>query len=278
MKFKHAKPLVLAAAVVSISAAGGAEAAVSPEKQISFLAEQAAVWGADAFYRDWQQDNGWCAVTDLDGNKRLELFFVRAVRNPVPHMNDKGSNEEKGRALVATVPITMRVRGFEVSADGKRLEELKFKYPDKIIPPNLRELRDGFYNESNKTRFYHTYTLNRVRDLGFCLYRQVISLKNGTVEVQTIGTEYGNYGLFNDVPTAEAIFDYAEDRNGKKMLEKELSDYVKAYSAGASPADFNMRWIYSEKWKKAQNTPGGVRNAFAENWKEFRWQLKKDAK
>ena len=275
MKFKHAKHLALAAAVVSISAAGGAEAAVSPEKQISFLAEQAAVWGADAFYRDWQQDNGWCAVTDLDGNKRLELFFVRAVRNPVPHMNDKGSNEEKGRALVATVPITMRVRGFEVSADGKRLEELKFNYPDKIIPPNLTELRDGFYNADDKIRFYHAATLNRVRDLGFCLYRQVISLKNGTVEVQTIGTEYGNYGLFNDVPTAEAIFDYAEDRYGKKMQEKELSDYVKAYSAGAFPADFNMRWIYSEKWKKAQNTPGGVRNAFAENWKEFRWQLKK---
>ena len=278
MKFKHAKHLALAAAVVSISAAGGAEAAVSPEKQISFLAEQAAVWGADAFYRDWQQDNGWCAVTDLDGNKRLELFFVRAVRNPVPHMNDKGSNEEKGRALVATVPITMRVRGFEVSADGKRLEELKFNYPDKIIPPNLTELRDGFYNADDKIRFYHAATLNRVRDLGFCLYRQVISLKNGTVEVQTIGTEYGNYGLFNDVPTAEAIFDYAEDRYGKKMQEKELSDYVKAYSAGASPADFNMRWIYSEKWKKALNTPGGVRNAFAENWKEFRWQLKKDTR
>ena len=278
MKFKHAKHLALAAAVVSISAAGGAEAAVSPEKQISFLAEQAAVWGADAFYRDWQQDNGWCAVTDLDGNKRLELFFVRAVRNPVPHMNDKGSNEEKGRALVATVPITMRVRGFEVSADGKRLEELKFNYPDKIIPPNLTELRDGFYNADDKIRFYHAATLNRVRDLGFCLYRQVISLKNGTVEVQTIGTEYGNYGLFNDVPTAEAIFDYAEDRYGKKMQEKELSDYVKAYSAGASPADFNMRWIYSEKWKKAQNTPGSVRNAFAENWKEFRWQLKKDTR
>lgn len=275
MKFKHAKHLALAAAVVSISAAGGAEAAVSPEKQISFLAEQAAVWGADAFYRDWQQDNGWCAVTDLDGNKRLELFFVRAVRNPVPHMNDKGSNEEKGRALVATVPITMRVRGFEVSADGKRLEELKFNYPDKIIPPNLTELRDGFYNADDKIRFYHAATLNRVRDLGFCLYRQVISLKNGTVEVQTIGTEYGNYGLFNDVATAEAIFDYAEDRYGKKMQEKELSDYVEAYSAGASPADFNMRWIYSEKWKKAMNTPGGVRNAFAENWKEFRWQLKK---
>ena len=117
-----------------------------------------------------------------------------------------------------------------------------------------------------------------MRDLGFCLYRQVISLKNGTVEVQTIGTEYGNYGLFNDVPTAEAIFDYAEDRHGKKMQEKELSDYVKAYSAGASPADFNMRWIYSELWKKAQSKPDGVRKAFSENWKEFRWQLKKDAK
>ena len=193
-------------------------------------------------------------------------------------MNDNGNNEEKGRALVATVPITMRVRGFEVSADGKKLEELKFNYPDKIIPPNLTALQESFYNAGNKTRFYHTYTLNRVRDLGFCLYRQVISLKNGAVEVQTIGTEYGNYGLFMEAPTAEAIFDYAEDRNGKKMQEKELSDYVKAYSAGASPADFNMRWIYSEKWKKAQNTPGGVRNAFAENWKEFRWQLKKDTR
>lgn len=278
MKFKYAKPLALAAAVFAISAAGAAEAAVSPDKQLSFLAEQAAVWGADAFFREWQQDNGWCAVTDLDGNKRLELFFVRAVRNPVPGMNDKGSNEEKGRALVATVPITMRVRGFEVSADGKKLEELKFRYLDKIIPPNLTTLRDGFYNAGNKTRFYHTVTLNRVRDLGFCLYQQVISLNNGTVEVQTIGTEYGNYGLFNDVPTAEAIFDYAEDRHGKKMQEKEFSDYVKAYSAGASPADFKMRWIYSEIWKKAQNTPGGVRKAFAQNWNDFSWQLKKGAR
>ena len=274
MKNTGVKSMTLAAVVLlSVSAAGAAEAA-GEEKQIDLLANQAAVWGADQFYRDWQKDEGYCAVTDLDGNGRLELFFVRGVRNPVPHANPKGSNEEKGRALVATVPITMRVRGFEVSADGKKLEELKFNYPDKIVPPNMHSLREAFYNDGDKIRFYNAATLNRVGDLGFCLYRQVLSLKNGTVEVQTIGTEYGNYGLFNDVPTAEAIFDHAEDRYGKQMNEAAMNDYVKMYAAGAIPADFKMKWIYPHDWEKAQKAPGGIRDAFAESWKGFSWNLR----
>ena len=220
MKHRNTKVLALAAVVLfAAGAAGTAQAATGPEKQISFIADQANVWGTGSFYEDWKKDKGYCAVTDLDGNGRLELLFLHRVCNPVPHANANGSNEEKGRALVATVPITMRVCGFEVGKDGKTLEELRFNYPDKIAPPDLFSMREGFYNDGDKIRFYNTATLNRVGDLGFCLYRQVLSLKNGTVEVQTIGTDYGNYGLFNDVPTAEAIFDYAEDRYGKKMTE-----------------------------------------------------------
>ena len=112
-------------------------------------------------------------------------------------------------------------------------------------------------------------------DLGFCLYRQVLSLKNGTVEVQTIGTEYGGYGLFNEAPTAEAIFDHAEDRYGKQMNESAMNDYVKMYAAGAIPADFKMKWIYPHDWQKAQKTPGGIRDAFAESWKGFKFEVKK---
>ena len=215
------------------------------------IADQANVWGTGSFYEDWKKDKGYCAITDLDGNGRLELLFLHRVCNPVPHANANGSNEEKGRALVATVPITMRVRGFETGKDGKTLEELRFNYPDKIAPPD------------------------RVGDLGFCVYRQVLSLKNGTVEVQTIGTDYGNYGLFNDVPTAEAIFDYAEDRYGKKMTEFEMSEYVKTYAAGAVPADFKINWIFPADWEKARKDPGGLRNMFAESWKGFKFEVKK---
>jgi len=275
MNFKNSKALAVASVALFVFGAAGKTEAASPDKQIELLAKQTAVWGADQFYKDWQKDEGYCAVTDLDGNGRLELLFVRGVHNPVPHANPNGSNEEKGRALVATVPITMRVRGFEVSADGKKLDELKFNYPDKVVPPNLHSLREGFYNAGDKIRFYNVPTLNRVGDLGFCLYHQVLSLKNGTVKVQTIGAEHGNYGLFNDVPTAEAIFDYAEDRYGKKMNESAMNDYVKTYSAGAAPADFKINWIYPHDWEKAQKTPTGVRNAFAESWKGFKFALKK---
>ena len=275
MKLKKSKLVVLTSVALFVFGVAGKTEAASPDKQIELIAKQTAVWGADQFYRDWQKDGGYCAVTDLDGNGRLELFFVRGVRNPVPGANENGSNEEKGRALVATVPITMRIRGFEVSADGKKLEELKFNYPDKIVPPNLNSMREAFYNDGDKIRFYNTATLNRVGDLGYCLYRQVLSLKNGTVEVQTIGTEYGNYGLFNEAPTAEAIFDHAEDRYGKQMNESAMNDYVKMYAAGAIPADFKMKWIYPHDWQKAQKTPGGIRDAFAESWKGFKFEVKK---
>ena len=277
MKYRNTIVLSLAAVVLfAAGAAGTAQAAESPEKQISLLADRADVWGAGSFYEDWKKDKGYCVVTDLDGNGRLELFFVRRVCNPVPHANPNGSNEEKGRALVGTVPITMRVCGFEVSADGKTLEELRFNYPDKIVPPDLFSMREGFYNDGDKIRFYNVPTLNRVGDLGYCVYRQVLSLKNGTVVVQTIGAEYGNYGLFNDVPTAEAIFDYAENRYGKKMTEPEMSDYVKTYSAGAAPADFKIKWVFPVQWEKALKSPDGVRDMFAESWKGFSWNLKKD--
>ena len=241
MKHRNTKVLALAAVVLfAAGAAGTAQAATGPEKQISFIADQANVWGTGSFYEDWKKDKGYCAITDLDGNGRLELLFLHRVCNPVPHANANGSNEEKGRALVATVPITMRV-----------------------------------YNDGDKIRFYNTATLNRVGDLGFCVYRQVLSLKNGTVEVQTIGTDYGNYGLFNDVPTAEAIFDYAEDRYGKKMTEFEMSEYVKTYAAGAVPADFKINWIFPADWEKARKDPGGLRNMFAESWKGFKFEVKK---
>ncbi|HBX74556.1 MAG TPA: hypothetical protein DEG55_00155, partial [Acidaminococcaceae bacterium] len=77
------------------------------------------------------------------------------------------------------------------------------------------------------------------------------------------------------VPTAEAIFDHAEDQYGKEMNESQMNDYVKTYMAGTDPADVKINWIYASDWKKAQAVPGGVRDAFMESWNGFTFAVKK---
>ena len=104
--------MALAAVVLfAAGAAGTAQAAAGPEKQISFIADQANVWGTGSFYEDWEKNKGYCAVTDLDGNGRLELLFLHRVCNPVPHANANGSNEEKGRALQMQMGQTKKRAG-----------------------------------------------------------------------------------------------------------------------------------------------------------------------
>ena len=205
-KRNKVKFLTLAAALLISMQAGRIGEAAAPEEQLSLIAEQHAVWGSGELFTESVRDGDLVAVTDLDGNGRLELFFLKFVRNPVPHANDKGTNEEKGRALVATVPVTMRPRGYEVSADGKQMEELSFRYSNAIIPPNLTELGEAFYNATDKTRIYKLTTLNRVGELGFRLYRQSMSLQKGTVTVQTLGTEVGGYGLFSVIFFLSVVF------------------------------------------------------------------------
>lgn len=252
-----------------------ADAAGSAESQLSLLAGKRNVWNTGSFYTEWKQDKGMCAVTDLDGNGRLELVFLRYVRKPLPYANPNGSNEERGRSLVVSVPVTVQVRAFEVSADGKNLEELKFNYQDKAVPPDLAQLWQGFYYADDKIRSYRVSTLNRAGELGYSLYEQVVSLQNGTVEVQTLGTKHGNYGLFSEAPTAEAIPDYAESRSGEKIQETELDDYANTYMAGTEPAYARAGWIFAEDWQKIRENPNDLYDAFAASWEEFRFELKK---
>ncbi|MBO5604637.1 MAG: hypothetical protein J5915_04570 [Acidaminococcaceae bacterium] len=277
-KCNKAKFLALAAALLASSQAGSIGEAAAPEKQLSLIAEQRAVWGSGEKLAESVRDDDLVAVTDLDGNGRLELFFLKFVRNPVPHANDKGTNEEKGRALVASVPVTMRPRGYEVSADGKGLEELSFRYSDAIIPPNLIQLGEAFYNGSDKTRIYKLATLNRVGELGFRLYWQSLSLQGGTVTVQALGTEVGGYGLFAEMPTAEAVTDHCEDRFGKPVAEGAFNNYIASKFAGMKPAMVKANWISAKQLADAATSQDKLRAALEESWKEFRFELKDDSK
>jgi len=275
MKLHKAKLAALAAAALfSLNAAGTAEAA-APEKQLSLIAEQAVAWNAD--FADSLRDGDSFAITDLDGNGRLELLILKSVRNPIPEANANGSNRQKGMALVASMPITLRPRGYEVSADGKRLEEIIFHYEDKIIPPNLTNINSGnaYYYADDKTRSYSISTLNRIEKLGFRMYKQVLSMKDGTMTVQTIGMEQGQYGLFDDIATAEAIIELHEDQYGKRIENQQaFNEYVEAYHAGCDPAQVRVSWISAEELRPALKSTDTLRSLLSESWKEFRFGLK----
>ena len=82
--------------------------------------------------------------------------------------------------------------------------------------------------------------------------------------------------MFTEYATAEAIFDYAEDRYGKRMdNESAVNEYVKTYMAGTAPADVKIQWMHDWDWKKVPNTPEGTRSIFTESWKGFKFEVKK---
>ena len=170
--------------------------------------------------------------------------------------------------------MTMRPRGYEVSADGKQMEELSFRYSNAIIPPNLTELGEAFYNATDKTRIYKLTTLNRVGELGFRLYRQSMSLQKGMVTVQTLGTEVGGYGLFSEMPTAEAIIDHCEDRFGKPVAEGAFDGYIASKFTGMKPATVKTSWIPAKQLADAAPSQDKLRAVLEESWKVFSFEMK----
>ena len=78
------------------------------------------------------------AVTDLDGNGRLELLISRQTRSyePLLHAGDSISKEQKEglAALCADYPIHFDGAAYEISPDGTHLMPLAIVYEGDIFP------------------------------------------------------------------------------------------------------------------------------------------------
>ena len=270
MNLKQVKSLVLAAAVtVSCFAAGSGEAAGS-EEQLSFLINQSPVWSSAPFYADWLREKGTFAVTDLDRNGRLELFFVTTVREQVPGGKADGTKEERALEFLSRIPVARKISAFEVSADGKKLEEIKFRYTDGQIVPDMYYLSAEFYNTDDNIRFYPIKTMVRTGLRGYRLYHQVIALKDGSLTVQTVGTEYGKYVTSEKYDYTEAVADYCETRHGERMNEKEIADYAMTYLAGTSVTGVRAYWIPADNLDGAVHTgAGALREVLEESLRNF---------
>ena len=146
------------------------------------------------------------AVTDLDGNGRLELLFRHAA---VP-TGDKGAIPRPFHYIPTAVGMAV----YEIDADGRlqRLPEEENGYGC----PDLKNLDVLHAVRKDGTRWYNICTRTHIESVyGYFSYidsYQQIAIVNGKVKVKNLAEKSGHYNVFDwdrveEVPTSASIFD-----------------------------------------------------------------------
>lgn len=265
---------VLAAALAFAAACfGGAAEAATPEEQIDAILAMPVTHGDDLEMR--MRENGDFAVTDLDGNGRLELLFLQEMRDGVPETAEpRNENEQTAWEHIASVPVMRKLYAYEISTNGKRLDPIAVVFTDDEIEPNLRYPESARRDTQRGVTYYHVATLTRVGDAGYRVSLQSVSLQKGVLQIQTIASEFGNYGIYSEQATPEAVFDHAETRQGMELDRSAFSEFSAKFAAGYGPDNgerFNVavRWHPVQALREAKIRPNGMRQLFLDSWTGF---------
>ena len=264
---------VLAGALAAAACFLGRAEAAMPEEQIDVILNQPITHGDDLEMR--MRENGDFAVTDLDGNGRLELLFLQEMRNGVPETAEpRNENEQTAWEHIASVPVTRKLYAYEVSNNGKRLDPIAVVFTDDEIEPNLRYPESARRDTQRGVTYYHAATLTRVGDAGYRVSLQSVSLQKGVLQIQTIASEFGNYGIYSEQATPEAVFDHAETRQGMELDRSAFSEFSAKFAAGYGPDNgerFNVavRWHPVQALREAKIRPNGMRQLFLDSWAGF---------
>ena len=270
MNCKKALGIALAAAACFFS--GGAEAA-SPEEQIDVILNLPTTHGDDLEMR--LRESGDFAVTDLDRNGRIELLFLQEMRNGVPEEAEpRNENERSAWEHIASVPVSRKLYAYEISANGKRLDPVAVIFTDDEIDPNLRYLESAVREAQTGFTYYHVFTLTRVGGAGYRVSLQSVSLQNGALQIQTIASEFGNYGIYAEQGTPEAVFDHAETRQGNELSRSAFSEFSSKFAAGyGAGADerlkASIRWHPVQALREAKIQPNGMKQLLLDSWQGF---------
>lgn len=145
------KGLYTALLMLLTGTAAAAPAALNAEAQLDVIAASPALRAElDTVHTNRQSMRAdrpiyqcCAAVTDLDGNGRLELLISRQTRSyePLLHAGDSISKEQKEglASLCADYPIHFDGAAYEISPDGTHLMPLAIVYEGDIFP-NLSNL------------------------------------------------------------------------------------------------------------------------------------------
>lgn len=270
-----AKKIGMALALAAAVFVGAAEAA-TPEEQIDVILDQPVTHGDELEMR--MREPGNFAVTDLDRNGRLELLFLQETRNGVPEEAEQGNeNVRSAWRHIASVPVSRKLYAYEISANGKRLDPIAIIYTDDEIDPNLGYLNGAYRDTQRDITYYNISTLLRVGDAGYRVATQCVSLQNGAIQIQTLASEYGNYGIYSEQGSPEAVFDHAVDRYGNALSPSALRSVASDYAAGCEERfRASIRWHPVEELREAKMQPGGMRSLLLDSWQGFSLEKKSE--
>ena len=268
---KPFKKGLLAAAAFLLLSTGTACASADPEVQLDTIANAEPLW-KDEFVARWDagqmpqphllnydRSQTRFAVTDLDGNGRLELLFRHAAVlrvhegiTPYPFRN---------------IPTALAMAVYEIGTDG-RLTRLPMM--ENGGAPNLTGLAlHGI--DSNNTRWYNVDTSILIEDehhlYNYTVFYQRVALVNGVVRYDLLAEEKGYYNVY-DIDRVEAVPSYANIYDGDPAhLNMRHDDFVKSafyqdYSRIYIPANV-IYWMGGDELKR------NPREALAASWAGF---------
>ena len=281
MKISLPKTMFAALAALLLTAASASAASstaqhiTSPaaaKKQLKTIAAAENLW-KDEFVARWDAgqtpqpsllafdpSRTYFAVTDLDGNGRLELLFRHA---DVP----KGTAEPVP-PLLTHVPTRFGMTVYEIGTNG-RLARLPVT-EDGSGAPDLTDLSGLHHVNADGTRPYNlcTRTLSEGDDGHYhytIAYQQFI-LKNGVVTVDLCAEENGFYRLHGDrieeVPTSANIYDGDPAHLGMRHEDFIQSTFYRDFGHVYTPPS-SVHWMSGDELNR------DPREALAASWAGF---------
>ena len=281
MKISLKKTIVAVLSLLMLTAASAsatsstAQHITSPavaKKQLNAIAKAEKLWRSEFIMcgdddntpqphlRSFDPTRTYFAVTDLDGNGRLELLFRHAA---MPSMAE-GITPYPFR----TIPTAFAMAVYEIGTDGRltRLPETENGYG----APDLTGLALNMIDSDN-TRWYNMSTSTITKDehnhYSYTVAYQRFAIANGVVRCELCAEENGYYNVY-DIDRVEAVPSSAYIYDGDPAhLEMRHEDFVQ------SPFYQYFTHIYTPccavYWMGANELSRNPREALAASWAGF---------
>lgn len=282
MKISLKKTIAAALALLTLTAASvsakssTARHITSPavaKKQLNTIAKAEPLW-KDEFVARWDEgqtpqphllnydrSQTRFAVTDLDGNGRLELIFRHAATLPAA----------EGITLypLRSIPTMVEMAVYEIGTDGRlaRLPETENNYG----APDLTELYALHQINADNTRPYNIRTRTITEDehghYHYTVAYQQVAIVDGIVTCKLLAEENGYYNVY-DIDRIEEVPLYASIYDGDAAhIEMRYEDF----SQTGFCQDFDR--IYTPRsavcWMTGDELNRDPREALAASWQGF---------
>ena len=264
--------LTAASASATSSTAQHITSPAAAKKQLNAIAKAEKLWRSEFIMcgdddntpqphlRSFDPTRTYFAVTDLDGNGRLELLFRHAAMTSV----EEGITPYPFR----TIPTAFSMAVYEIGTDGRlaRLPETENGYG----APDLTGLALNVIDSDN-TRWYNMSTSTITKDehnhYSYTVAYQRFAIANGVVRCELCAEENGYYNVY-DIDRVEAVPSSAYIYDGDPAhLGMRHEDFVQ------SPFYQYFTHIYTPpsavSWMGADELNRDPREALAASWAGF---------